>query len=71
MRELTKEELEQVSGASCADLDGLMWSTFSGTMGGALGGSRAGLLGAIGGGLFGGAISGAMYLISHEGPCES
>jgi len=71
MRVLTMEETQQVSGGSCAELDSFLWASFGGAMGGFLRGAGGGPLSAVGGAIFGGAITGAMYLISHDGPCMS
>ncbi len=70
MRELTVEEGELVTGASCADLGDFGWSVFSGGVAGVLSGARAGLVGAAAGGIFWAAMGGAMYLIAHDGPCS-
>ena len=70
MRELTSEEMQYVRGGSCADLEGFGWSTFGGAMGGLLRGAAAGPWAAVANAIYGGAISGAMYLITHDGPCS-
>lgn len=71
MRVLTREEMNQVSGGSCAELDGLLWSSFGGAIGGFLRGASLGPWSAFGNAVYGAALSGAMYLISHDGPCAS
>jgi len=71
MRVLTMEETQQVSGGSCADLESFLWASFGGAVGGFLRGAAGGPLSAFGSAVFGGALTGAMYLITHDGPCLS
>lgn len=71
MRALTVQEMEQVSGGSCAELESLLWASFGGAVGGFLRGAAGGPLSAAGSAIFGGALTGALYLISHDGPCLS
>ena len=71
MRTLTLEETQRVSGGSCADFGDFLWSAFGGALAGGLRGAAGGPLAAAANAVFGGAISGAMYLIAHDGPCVS